>query len=659
MEGRMSKDVGDAVALAVENPVQLWGVSPESIYAALDATASGGSVETALARYRRVELAATNEERDLETLVSLHRCLLVDLGLVDAEQESAAGSVSEVGALVLCGEEPRTLLQTLAVARWRSARRLLRECLTIDGELPREEYNGLLRDDWEETVLTSLLGSFALLTAYPTGVDVAEPAVRAALDTYDATSTDVARSSLYHRVLSSAMSLDVATAADVTDELLDADPGGEVAPADVIGTLGEGYPRAIDRDAILEAASEVRVEYEQMAQRYRRLATGDVSGPERADEVPRITSEDVDPPSAVTSVDAVLDLVATIADGDLGRIDTGYVTDALDAEPYDCFRVLNDVPGLECELADETVKVACVPSDVAGTSHHDEYIEYLLDRHATVSQRLDALSDPEFELEARHADANLVDRLDRLRDRQVAPTYFAYTLIDPESLGEAAMDDYVGDSRGLRRERARLKRWQEDRPSGLRSYTAMTDRLFSLGLEEELEHRVLRIMTPFDDDTFNEYAAQLRRLLEQGFELRLLTRHTKEPWEWRRLRDNLLAQLESNRENVRIRTYSRFKTHKRITRDTDLRDLSEVGIHGKLHVIGAPDEGAALLGSANFMENSYHWNPECGVYTEQSAFVDSATEFFDIVWDIAEADQLSLERLQEIPERRFIPSYYS
>ncbi|WP_265112016.1 phospholipase D-like domain-containing protein [Halosolutus halophilus] len=655
----MSRDIDDAATLAVANPVRLWGVSPESVYTALDATARGRSVETALARYRRVELAATNEERDLEALVSLHRRLLVDLGFVDAEQESETDPVSEVGALVLCGEDPRSLLQTLAVARWQSARRLLRECLAIDGELPREEYDGLLRDDWEETVLTPLLGSFGLLTAYPTGVDVADSAAQAGLDAYDEVPTDIARASLYRRVLSSAMNLDATTAADITGELLDVNPGGEVAPADVIGTLGEGYSRVIDRDVILEAAGEVRVEYEQMARRYRRLATGDVTVPERADEVHHVASEDVDPPSAVASVDAVLDLVATIADGDLGRIDTGYVTDALDAEPYDCFRVLNDVPGFECELVDETVEVARVPSDVAGTSRYDEYVEYLLDRHATVSQRIDALSDPEFELEGRHADANLVDRLDRLRDRQVAPTYFAYTLIDPESLGEEAMDDYVGDSRGLRRERARLKRWHEDRPSGLRSYTAMTDRLISLGLEEDLEHRVLRIMTPFDDDTFSEYAAQLRRLLEQGFELRLLTRHTKEPWEWRRLRDNLLAQLESNRENVHIRTYSRFKTHQRITRDLDLRDLSEVGIHGKLHVIGAPEEGAALLGSANFMENSYHWNPECGVYTEQSAFVDSATEFFDIVWDIAEADQLSLERLQEIPERRFIPSYYS
>jgi phosphatidylserine/phosphatidylglycerophosphate/cardiolipin synthase-like enzyme len=166
-------------------------------------------------------------------------------------------------------------------------------------------------------------------------------------------------------------------------------------------------------------------------------------------------------------------------------------------------------------------------------------------------------------------------------------------------------------------------------------------------------------MTPYDDDTFSEYAAQLRRLLEAGHELRFLTRHTKEPWEWKRLRDNLLKPLDANREQVSIRTYSRFKQHQHITPRTDRSKVSEVGIHAKLHIIGGPHEGAALLGSANFMENSYHWNPECGVYTERTAFVRAATEFFDIVWDLAEADQLSLDRLQEIPDREFIPSYYT
>jgi len=30
----------------------------------------------------------------------------------------------------------------------------------------------------------------------------------------------------------------------------------------------------------------------------------------------------------------------------------------------------------------------------------------------------------------------------------------------------------------------------------------------------------------------------------------------------------------------------------------------------------------------NCMENSYHWNPECGIYTEKSAFVNAPDGVF-------------------------------
>jgi len=99
----------------------------------------------------------------------------------------------------------------------------------------------------------------------------------------------------------------------------------------------------------------------------------------------------------------------------------------------------------------------------------------------------------------------------------------------------------------------------------------MTDRLFSIGLERDIEEKVVRIMTPYDDDTFNEYVAQIRRLLEQGFELRLLTRHTKDPWEWRRLQRNLLSEIKEHRDQVTVRTYSRFKEHQRVTHDMDFQ----------------------------------------------------------------------------------------
>jgi hypothetical protein len=59
------------------------------------------------------------------------------------------------------------------------------------------------------------------------------------------------------------------------------------------------------------------------------------------------------------------------------------------------------------------------------------------------------------------------------------------------------------------------------------------------------------------------------------------------------------------------------------------------------------------------MQNSYDWNPECGVYTGRTQFVKAAIDFFDIVWEISAADELSIERLQEIPNRQLVPTYYS
>jgi phosphatidylserine/phosphatidylglycerophosphate/cardiolipin synthase-like enzyme len=241
----------------------------------------------------------------------------------------------------------------------------------------------------------------------------------------------------------------------------------------------------------------------------------------------------------------------------------------------------------------------------------------------------------------------------------VKPSYFVYTLPDPDSLGTEKMNKYVGDSPELAQERAKLRRWSEQRSEDIRRYKEMTDRLFSHGIERELDQKVLRIMTPYDDDTFSEFTSQFRTLLRRGYEIRLVTRHTREGWQWRRLRDNLLGELDENRDNITIRTYSRYKEYERITGQTNDRDLEEFGIHAKLQTIGNADEGIALLGSANFMENSYNWNPECGIYTENANFVDSAIGYFDHVWDLASGDEIDLEKLQKTTKRSFHPSYYT
>lgn len=53
------------------------------------------------------------------------------------------------------------------------------------------------------------------------------------------------------------------------------------------------------------------------------------------------------------------------------------------------------------------------------------------------------------------------------------------------------MDEYVGEPRNLGKERARLRRWHNNRPAGMHSYTSMTDRPFSCGLEGEFNRKIL------------------------------------------------------------------------------------------------------------------------------------------------------------------------
>lgn len=640
-----------AATLAIDNPDQLWGVSPESIYAALDAVVTDKSLVDALGSYHTLALAATNQERERDTFVSFHQEFLRAVGLV-----SDAG-VTEVGALVLRSDNPRALLQTLITTHSESTRRLLRDCLAIEDIIPRKEYETLLRDDHETIVLTPVLGSFNLLRAFPDGVELSVEAIKRGLDVYDSTSERAARVGLHRKLLESIPGFDAETAEDITTQHLE-QPDGGMTEEVIIGTLGETEATLFDHESVRTSIDQMVVEYDQLACQIIDLLTADGENVTVASNE-ELSIDDLQEHVNPDTASAITDLLAMVAAQRLDRVHAEYIASQLDMPIYDSFSTIDSLPGVKCELQDKVLVFEQVPPVADGTSCYERYVEFLLDKRETFATRRDCLAETDVTVEGIDVDAHLANRVREIGNRQVAPTYFTFTLIDPDGLGEELMEDYVGDSRGLGRERARLRRWHDSHSSDLRSYTAMTDRLFSQGLESDLDQQILRIMTPYDDDTFSEYAAQLRRLLKDGHELRFLTRHTKDPWEWERLRDNLLKPLEANRKQVTIRTYSRFKQHQQITPKTDQSEVSEVGIHGKLHIIGGPHEGAGLLGSANFMENSYQWNPECGVYTERTAFVEAAIEFFDVVWDLAEADQLSLDRLQEIPEYEFIPSYYT
>ncbi|WP_058366951.1 phospholipase D-like domain-containing protein [Haloparvum sedimenti] len=603
----------------------------------------------------------TNDEREPKQITEIHNWILDELDLIEGDRPTLAG------ALVLSVDEPRPLIQAIIVASSRTAERVLRSSLGIEDEvLPRREFDSLLAGDWEETILGPLLGSAGFVTIYPDSVEPNFERIEPVLEAQREVPTEAAIAESYLHVLPQLSGIEDGDCLKaITERLVGELSNDSFSLESVAASLADNAVLLHDTSEVEDAIEEQHDEYERQFETVRSLLAAPVETElSQVDVGRRVSVSDVRGDTEISEAgrDVLINIIATVsAHSRFSTFDLGFVTDRLDATPYELYQVLSEVPGVDCEInGNEVIEFATVPAQVDGSSLQEQYTTHLIDRCAAVKRRIKVLSRASVTtLSPIATDAIIAQDYDSLSDGDVAPAYFTFTLVDPDALGEKKMDDYVGDSRGLGRERARLRRWHENRPAGMRSYTAMTDRLFSLGLERDLDDKVLRIMTPFDDDTFNEYVSQIRRLLQQGFELRLLTRHTKEPWEWRRLQQNLLSEIKQHREQVTIRSYSRFKQHQRVTPDMDFRDLGEFGIHGKVQTIGRPEEGAALLGSANFMENSYDWNPECGVYTERIQFVDAAVEFFDIVWDLAESDELSTERLQEVPNHQLVPTYYS
>jgi len=245
--------------------------------------------------------------------------------------------------------------------------------------------------------------------------------------------------------------------------------------------------------------------------------------------------------------------------------------------------------------------------------------------------------------------------------KRLRPFYFVYTLLNPNNLGKEIIRKYVGDNENIQREVTRLStEWPLIRTDSSFSYIDMTDKLFSKGLEFELPIKEMRIMTPYTDYELQKYVSMLRRLIEKGYKLYILCRLASDPRPWNVLKDSLLKGLGDKSASVKIRTYTRFKEFLPASKLTKLDELQrkEFGVHAKLFIIGDADKGAVLLGSANLLENSYNWNPECGLYTEDPTFIESAKAFFDFVWDLSEHDAVDLSRLDRIPKGPFFPHCY-
>lgn len=647
--------------LRTRSPEELWGVSAESLYLSVCAVATDIPLTQALAPHYKTAVLRTNDERAPSTVADAHRLLQAELSLVTDD-----GRLTDRGRFVLDTEQPGDALRLVAATHIHRVQQLLYEFAMLDDEqLPRGELETLMRDSYDTAVIAPLLSSLDFLDLYPEGVILNREIIEWAIERLERRYTIPVEEIALTTALTSFddTQLVARVASSLTDATVTAEHVSETTPLDAIVAVRDQSPTRTPDADILSAIEDTNATITDELTLFKRAL--DPSHDSAIRDEAAIDADTVADAFPETSPQAdvitVLDLIATIHNQPSRHsIPLSTLSEEIDLEPYQLYQSLSKLPGVKCHLQDDLlIHFDAVPAAPQGSNRDVDFQDDLFEAIHTRRLWRDALSDVNITPSPRARDDVIERLLEQIDDDVIAPTYFVYTLPDPDALGQESMERYVDDNPALRRERARLKRWKNERSNDIRRFTEMTDRLFTRGQERDLEERVVRIMTPYDDDTFSEYTSQLRSLLRDGYELRLLTRHTKRRWEWERLRDNLLGDLEENRDKVTIRTYSRYKEYQRITSETDETDLAEFGIHAKLQTVGHASEGAALLGSANFMENSYNWNPECGIYTENANFVAAAINFFDHVWELSEADEVDLSNLQEIPKRSFYPSYYT
>lgn len=657
-------DLDAVAALQTRNPERLLGVSPESIYLTLYSTANDTELAEELRPVFQAMTLASNLTFDYQAASDLNRALCHEFGLLNYDQDR----ISDLGRLLLASHEPVSQIQLAVAHRSTRLRTYLLEFVELESKvIDRSDLESLVKDQRDHQLTIPLLHSLGYAELFPEG---AIPDLELILDTVNIPNTDISDAQTTVHLIQALTDITVEEATKITAQVHDSPPADTDAVNETaaIQTLAQSDPTYTPLSVFREATQAT---IEEIQNALSNLQTGLTS---TIEETVSVHGAPVAYSSLVTQLNAKIDdnqtrseaiarFIYTVSEtNSFGHIPTSILEDVLGTSSYELYQTLSSIDAISCSIESGVLHISSVPpiSREDADTLSKELLESITTQLSNNQETINNLDSVVFAQTAPIYDRLISDIFRKLDQDVVAPTYFAYTLPDPDDLGEETMDNYVNGSEGLMKERAKLRRWQRtERPNDAKSYTELTDQIISRGLSHELDEQILRIMTPYDDDTFSEFASQFRSLLRDGYEIRLVTRHTRKRWQWERLRDNLLGELTTNRENVSIRTYSRYKEYQRITSNTDESDLNEFGIHAKLQIIGAPQEGAALLGSANLMENSYHWNPECGAYSENSNFVTAAISFFDHVWDIAAADTIDLENLQQIPERSYYPSYYT
>jgi hypothetical protein len=331
--------------------------------------------------------------------------------------------------------------------------------------------------------------------------------------------------------------------------------------------------------------------------------------------------------------------------------------------------VYNDLQGADVETTyDDGLirfeKAYPVPEDTSPGV--DEYNRWVQKELTVLQDRLTALRILQsgvsggYERQERHL---LTTALSFMESFTISPTRFIYTIFDPEFHADTySIENYIGDSRELEREVKTIRRWRQERPNDAESFAKTIREVINHPLEVDNVEPVVRIMCPWTNFAIQDYVSQLSRLFDNGIDVRLLFRLPQRD-DWGQLKRNLLSRLGDTRGHLELRSYTRYKEYHDHAELREMRAdegayLHETGVHAKLFVAGSPRNGSVLAGSANLMENSLYYNPEAGLQTRNPNVIETAADYFELVWELAAPDRIPEEAYTGDTEYTFFPSVY-
>jgi hypothetical protein len=341
-----------------------------------------------------------------------------------------------------------------------------------------------------------------------------------------------------------------------------------------------------------------------------------------------------------------------------------------DSDKFRLHRRLADA-GFNVSLQEELLEFKqpyAGPTDPDSVSEYENYVkteQTRANKIATTARHLSGIIDGAWVDQRKDLLSTSVSRVDEIT---TAPIEFIFSMFDPTYHADKyEIEEYVGESPHLADEVKEINKWRTNQPHDAVTFTDKVREICAQPLEEESIPPRLRVMSPWLNFTIKEYTALFQRLLANDIHIQLLIR-LPDPKDWSKLKQNFLTRIGDTHGNLEIRTYTRYKKfkdhtqlrkHKRGELDDDGdASVSETGIHAKLFITGDADNGAVLAGSANLMENSFYYNPEAGIHTRHPEVIQTAIDYFDLIWEVAEPDAIDESVFTGKTNFQFYPKVY-